>query len=84
MFYPSEMCRCSWAYFSPPFISKQKKKSGHLFGNPAVSELCRLSRYSSSASKSAKTLSTSDNSHSQVPHLEFKDPWLSAASSLMV
>jgi hypothetical protein len=84
MFYPSEMCRCSWAYFSPPSIGKQKKKSDHLFGNPAVSELCRSSRYSSSANNPAKTLSKLDNSHSQVPHLEFKDPWLSAASSQMV
>jgi hypothetical protein len=78
------MCRCSWAYFSPPSIGKQKKKSGHLFGNPAVSELCRLSRYSSYANNPAKTLSKLDNSHSQVQHLEFKDPWLSAASSQMV
>jgi len=63
---------------------KQKKKSDHLFGNPAVSELCRLSGYGSSANNPAKTLSGLNNSHSQVPHLEFKDPWLSAASSQMV
>jgi hypothetical protein len=65
-------------------LPRKIEKPGQDFGNPAVSKLCRLSRYGGSAINPAVKLTQRSKSHSQVPHLIFKDPWLSAPSSQMV
>jgi hypothetical protein len=69
--------------FSSPFLSNKKAESPVHFGNPAIFSICRLFRYSSSVNDLAKIL-TQLSSHSQAPHLGFKDPWLSVPPSRMV
>jgi hypothetical protein len=67
----------------PSFLGDNKTESSIHFGNPAVFKLYRLFRYGGSANDPAIIL-TQLRSHSQVPHLGFKDPWLSVPSSRMV
>jgi len=66
------------------YPENKKAESPIHLGNPAVSKIYRMFCYRGSTDTPQKSLAMSNNSHSQVPHLGFKDPWLSAPPSWMV